>query len=134
VHWFVDEYRLIVAVGTGVEIGPGDGRGVQVIAHRGRIDALFVELVDYADRPEPAQTAAQVLVVAGGEQPSAALAEPADRCGFGIGEAVPDVDGQQPQLVVAQLVDMTQDRVVAVAAGAVARDHVVAGRPQFFGQ
>ena len=71
-----------------------------------------MELVDQAHRSELAQAAAQVLVIARGEQPATVLAESARCLGLGIGEAVTDVDGQQPQLVVAELVDVAQDGVV----------------------
>ena len=50
------------------------------------------------------------------------------------GEPVTDVDGHQPQLVEAELVETAQDRVVIGSVGAVARDHFVAGGPQFVGQ
>ena len=134
VHRLSRDDRLIVAVGTGVEVGPRNGRRVPVIAHRARIDVLVVELVEQTHRSEPAQATAQVLMVAGGEHAAAVLPEPHDRIGVGIGEAVTDVDGHQPQLVVAQSVETAQDRVVVAPAGPVTRGHVMARCPQLVGE
>ena len=44
-------------------------------------------------------------MVAGGEHAATVLAEPQDGVGVGVGEAVTDVDGHQPQLVVAEFVE-----------------------------
>ena len=68
-------------------------------------------LTDPSD-PSLHQAAAQVLVIAGGEHAAAVLAEPHDRFGLGGGEPVTDVDGHQPELVVVELVETAQNRVV----------------------
>jgi len=46
VCWRIAEHRLIVAVGAGVVVGSGDRRSVLVVAHRGGIDVIVVELVE----------------------------------------------------------------------------------------
>ena len=73
-------------------------------------------------------------MVAGGEHPATVLAEPQDGVGVGVGEAVTDVDGHQPQLVVVEFVESAQDRVVLATADPVARGHLVAGGPQLVGE
>ena len=59
---------------------------------------------------------------------------PRDGGRVGGGQAVPDVDGHQPQLVMIELVETAQDRVVIGSVGPVARRHVVAGGPQLIHQ
>ena len=134
VHRPAGEHRLIVAVGPGVIVRPRDARSVLVVAHRGRIDGLIVELVDRPERSEPDQAAAQVLVVTGGENPSAVLAEPHDGVGVGGTESIPDVDGHQPELIEVQLVEAAQNRIVTATLIAVARGHLMAGGPQLVGE
>ena len=75
-----------------------------------------------------------MIVIGLAKHAATVLADPQDCFGLGGGQAVPDVDGHQPQLVVAQLVDTTQDGVVIAPVDAVTHDHVVSGRPQLVGQ
>ena len=89
-----------------------------------------MELVDHAQRPEPAQATPQVLVITRGEHATTVLAEPPDGVGVSGCEAITDVDRHQPQLVVAELVEPAEDRVAVGTVGPVTRGHVVAGRPQ----
>jgi hypothetical protein len=91
-HRPFDEHWLVVAVRAGVVVRPRDARGVLVVAHGTGIDALVVELVDQTQRAQPAEAAAQVLVVAGGEYAATVLAEPPDGVGIGGREAFTDVD------------------------------------------
>jgi hypothetical protein len=83
---------------------------------------------------KPAQATAQVLVIASGEHPATVLAEPPDGIRVGGSEAVADIDGHEPQLVVAEFVDMAQHRVVVAAVGPVSRDHFEPGCAQLVGQ
>ncbi len=88
-----------------------------------------MELVHHPNRSQAQQTPAQILVVAGGEHTSAVLAKANNRFGFGIRQPVTDVHRHQPQLVVVQLVNTTEHRVVAATVGAVTGDHIVARTP-----
>ncbi len=73
-------------------------------------------------------------MVAGGEHPATVLPEPHDGVDVGGAEAVTDIDGHQPQLVVVELVETAQDRVVAAPVGPIAGGHFVARRPQLVGE
>jgi hypothetical protein len=115
-------------------VRPRDGRGVPVVAQRARIDVRVVELVDVAHRPEAKQASAQVLVVAGGQQTAPILPEPHDGVGFRVGQTVTDIDGQQPQLVVTQLVDTTHYGVIGAADLAITCGDLVAGGTQLVSQ
>src|SRR5262249_4802582 len=87
------------AVGARVIVGPGDRRGVLVVAHRGRINGVVVEFVDHTQRPEPVQTTPQVLMVAGGEHTAPICPESQDGFGIGGGQAIADINCHQPHLV-----------------------------------
>ena len=71
-------------------------------------------------------------MVARGQHPAAVLPEAHDGVHLGVGEAISDVDGHQPQLVVVESVEPAQDGVVA--GDAVARGDVMAGDAQFVSQ
>jgi hypothetical protein len=73
-------------------------------------------------------------MVPGGEDPATVVAEPHHRGGIGFGEAVTAVDGQQPQLVIIELVDVTEYGVVAASIDPVSCDNLVAGGPKHLGQ
>jgi hypothetical protein len=80
-----------------------------------------VEVVHPSDRAEAQQAGTQVVVVARGDDTTAALPEPEDPGGVVGGEATAGVDGQQPELVVLEPVESAQGRVdlagIAVAGG-----------------
>lgn len=50
------------------------------------------------------------------------------RLRFGIGQSVTAIDRHQPQLVIAEVVDMTQDRIVDTPAGLGANEWLPADR------
>jgi hypothetical protein len=68
---------LQVAIGPGMVVGPGDRRGFEVVALpalRLRLGIDGLEVLRRADRAEPRQAGAQVLMVAGQEQAAATRA------------------------------------------------------------
>ena len=92
----VGEHRLIVAVGAGVIVGPGNRRGVLVVAPGRRVHRLVMELVDLPDRAETQQTSAQILVVARRQHTPTIAAKAHNRLGLGVRQPVTDVHRHQP--------------------------------------
>src|SRR5262249_62331114 len=86
-----------------------------------------------ADAAEGADGGAEILVVARHEQPATPPAKASDGGTFVGGEAVPAVDGEEPELGDVRRVERREDGVVA-ARGAVAGHDVVergaAGGPE----
>src|SRR5579863_7707460 len=73
----LDVDELVVAVGTGMKIGPGDGRGVGIIAlgRQAWVDVFAVEMMRRADFLDPANGTSQVHMISCEHQSAAATAE-----------------------------------------------------------
>src|SRR3954466_8637715 len=97
-----DLYFLEVAVRPGVEVRPGNGGGEGVVAlafAEIRVLVLRVEIMRLADGAQRAHRRAQIHVIAGDQQASAAAAEARDRFAVRVGQSVARIDCKQPKRV-----------------------------------
>src|SRR5829696_9925158 len=108
--------RLIIAVAARMVVGPVDVLGLTVVARAPRLVrvlVLAVEEVCAADAAERAEGRAQILMVARGEDATAALSKAGDALTVGHGQPVAGVHGEEPQLVEVRRVEPAQNLVVA---------------------
>src|SRR5450631_3924657 len=93
--------NLVVAIGPGVEIGPGDIGGVRIIAleWKVRVDVLAVEVVRRADSFKRADRTTQIHMISRDHQPATEATEVRYGPAVVLGEPVADVHREQPHLV-----------------------------------
>src|SRR6266404_6055285 len=101
---------MIVGPGNAGRPGVVDGlpAGVQFLV-------LTVEMVGVADAAEGTERDSQILMIARGQNAPTSLMEPGDRDAIVCTEAATNVDAEQPKLVEIGIVDLRQNRIVAVA-------------------
>src|SRR6266404_2506913 len=100
---------MIVGPGNAGRPGVVDGlpAGVQFLV-------LTVEMVGVADAAEGTERDSQILMIARGQNAPTSLMEPGDRDAIVCTEAATNVDAEQPKLVEIGIVDLRQNRIVAV--------------------
>src|SRR5262245_20719524 len=120
---------LIVAVGARVKIGPGDRDRVRIVAyrrHRG-IDIARVEMMSCTDTGEIADGTAQVHVVPREQHAAAFGAKRTDLADVFLGQAVPDIDREEPQLLVVAVLERGEQRIRRAERIAVPRRYLEEG-------
>ena len=103
---------------------PG-GSDTKARAARGRVPVVVarVEVVRGADTAERADRAPEIHVIAGDEQAAAAAPEARDRRAVGFVQTVAGIHREQPELVVAGLVEGGEHRIGRSDRPPVARGH-----------
>src|SRR6476659_8093785 len=105
---------LIVAVGAGMIVGPGN-RGVErIVRNMPRSVGLWifgVKEVSTADTTQGAQRRTEVFVVSRSHDAAATLPETRDALTVGDGETVPHINCKQPELVEIRRIKRAKDRI-----------------------
>src|ERR1700722_15959269 len=122
----LDLNELVVTVGTGMKIGPGDRRGVGIIAlgRQAWVDVFAVEMMGGADFLDPADGTSQIHMIAREHQSAAATAEVRYRAAVFRSEPIARVHREQPELIELAALQARQHRIGCTRRVAVARRYV----------